>query len=207
MEFVPDGSGDLMETFGPEDVFAYIYAVLYTPGYRQRYVEQLRRSFPRIPLPPDLSLFTEMVRRGHELVSLHLLDRSPAGPAPSFPIRGSDLVTPGHPRYLPPGSLNPDGTSVLKRGRVYISSGGKTDPSQYFEGVSPEVWEFRVGGYRVCEKWLKDRRRRRLDLGEIRMYQRIVATLCSTIAIMSELDEIAPTWPLGAVEASSGAST
>jgi hypothetical protein len=207
MEFVADGSGDLMETFGPEDAYAYIYAVLYTPGYRQRYVEQLRRNFPHIPLPPGLSLFTKMVRRGHELVGLHLLDHSPTSPAPFFPARGSDLVARSHPHYLPPGGPDLNGGSTLKRGRVYISSGGKTGPAQYFDGVSPEIWEFRVGGYRVCEKWLKDRRRRKLDLGEIRMYQRIVATLGSTITIMSELDEIAPTWPLEAVGTKSGVAT
>lgn len=207
MEFVADGAGDLTETFGPEDVFAYIYAVLYTPGYRQRYVEQLRRNFPRIPLPPGIGLFTETVGRGHELVGLHLLDRSSTAPAPSFPVGGSNLVARGHPRYLPPESPDPDGSSTLKQGRVYISSGGKTGPAQYFDGVSPEAWEFRVGGYQVCEKWLKDRRRRELDLDEIRMYQRIVATLGSTVTIMSELDEIAPTWPLEAIGANSGVPT
>ena len=197
-EFVPDGTGDLEGTFGPEDVFAYIYAVLHTPGYRQRYVEQLRRDFPHVPLPLDIVFFAEMVRLGHELVGLHLLDKAPAAPEPSFPGRGADIVVAGHPRYMPPGAPDPEGGSTaLKRGRVYIS--GKGDgPAQYFEGVDPGVWEFRVGGYRVCEKWLKDRRKRKLDLGEIKLYQRMVATLGSTIAIMAQLDEIAPAWPLDA---------
>ena len=204
-QFVTDGAGDLEETFGPEDVYAYIYAVLHAPGYRQRYVEQLRRDFPHVPLPPDLALFAAMVRRGHELVGLHLLDRPPTAPVPSFPIRGTDVVAPGHPRYLPTGSPDPDESSEeLKRGRIYISSDDRSGPAQYFDGIAPEVWEFRVGGYQVCEKWLKDRRKRRLDLGEIKLYQRIVATLGSTITIMSELDEVAPTWPLETIEASSG---
>jgi hypothetical protein len=195
-EFVADGTGDLGETFGPEDVFAYIYAVLHTPGYRQRYLEQLRRDFPHIPLPFDMIFFAEMARRGHELVGLHLLDRAPSAPEPSFPVPGSDIVAAGHPRYVPPGSFSPNGESVeLKRGRVYIS-GDADGPAQYFDGITPEVWEFRIGGYQVCGKWLKDRRKRRLDLGEIRMYQRMIATLGSTIAIMAQLDEIAPTWPL-----------
>ena len=199
LEFIEDGPGDLKRDFGPEDVYAYIYAVLHTPGYRQRYVQQLQRSFPRIPLPPDLDLFTGMVIKGRQLVELHLLERVPAASAPSFPVRGSDLVSPGYPRYLPPGSRDPSNGEKLKWGRVYISSGdGKTEPAQYFEGVMPEVWAFRVGGYQVCEKWLKDRRKRKLSLGDIKMYGRIVATLGSTITIMSELDEIAFVWPLDA---------
>jgi len=40
---------------------------------------------------------------------------------------------------------------------VYINK------EQYFEGVPPEVWQFQVGGYQVCEKWLRDRRRRVLS--------------------------------------------
>jgi len=106
------------------------------------------------------------------------------------------MVVAGHPRYVPPGGPDPEGESTaLKEGRIYISAGGDGQ-AQYFEGVAPEVWEFRVGGYQVCQKWLKDRRKRKLDLGEIKMYQRMIATIGSTIAIMAELDEIAPTWPL-----------
>lgn len=197
LEFIGDGSGDLDRTFGPEDIFAYIYAILHTPGYRQRYVQQLRLDFPRIPLPPDLNFFADMVIRGRQLVELHLLDQVPATAPPSFPVRGSDVVAPAHPRYLRPGCPDPLSGEGLKRGRVYISSGkGKTEPAQYFDGVAPEVWAFRVGGYQVCEKWLKDRRKRKLTLGEIKMYGRIIATLGSTITIMSELDEIASSWPL-----------
>jgi hypothetical protein len=131
-------------------------------------------------------------------VGLHLLDRVPTSPEPSFPVRGTDIIVAGHPRSVPPGAPDPEGGSTeLKRGRVYIS--GKGDgPAQYFEGVAAEVWEFRVGGYQVCEKWLKDRRKRKLDLGEIKMYRRMIAVLGSTIAIMAQLDEIAPTWPLEA---------
>jgi hypothetical protein len=203
LEFVTDGTGDLKKAFGPEDAFAYIYAVLHTPGYRQRYIEQLRRDFPHIPLPPDLGFFAAMVGSGHKLVGLHLLDRPPTTPVPSFPVRGTDVVAPAHPRYLPPGSPDPSGSGELERGRVYISSGGaNAGPAQYFDGVPPEVWEFRVGGYQVCEKWLKDRRRRKLDLGEIKLYGRIAATFGSTITIMSELDGIAPVWPLEMVKAS-----
>lgn len=195
-EFVPDGIGDLEATFGPEDVFAYIYAVLHTPGYRQRYVEQLRRDFPHIPFPSNHAFFADMTRRGHELVGLHLLDVAPASPEPSFPVRGADFVAAGHPRYLPPAAPDPqDGSQELKRGRVYISA-SRDGPAQYFDGVDPEVWEFRVGGYRVCEKWLKDRRKRKLDLEEIKMYQRMIAIVGSTVAIMAQLDEVAPTWPL-----------
>ena len=46
---------------------------------------------------------------------------------------------------------------------------------QYFEGILPVVWEFRIGGYQVCEKWLKDRKGRTLEHDEIEHYQRTVS--------------------------------
>jgi len=64
------------------------------------------------------------------------------------------------------------------KGWVYINKG------QYFEGVRQEVWEFHIGGYQVCEKWLKDRRGRELSYDDIRHYQRIVVALGETGRLM-----------------------
>jgi len=200
LAFIDDGHGDLEHNFGPEDVFDYIYAVLHTPGYRQRYVELLQRNFPRIPLPPSLNLFTSLASKGEELVSIHLFDRVPSADMPSFPVAGPDIVESGHPRYLAPGEPDPSGSGPLSRGRVYISAEDRANDAsgQYFDDVSPEVWTFRVGGYQVCEKWLKDRKHRKLSLVDIKHYARIVATISQTISVMTELADLAPTWPLRA---------
>jgi hypothetical protein len=69
-------------------------------------------------------------------------------------------------------------------GRVYIN------PKQYFEGVLPVVWEFRIGGYQVCEKWLKDRKGRTLEHDEIEHYQRTVAALSETRTLMAQIDSL-----------------
>ena len=57
---MPDGRGDLDATFGPEDVFHYIYAVLHSPEYRRRYADFLKSDFPRVP-PRGRALFAELV--------------------------------------------------------------------------------------------------------------------------------------------------
>ena len=78
-------------------------------------------------------------------------------------------------------------------GRVYINR------KQYFEGILPVVWEFRIGGYQVCEKWLKDRRGRKLEHDEIEHYQHIVAALSETRTLMAEIDSLIHDhggWPL-----------
>ncbi len=115
-----------------------------------------------------------------------------------YPIPGEHLVERGHPRYLAPGDPDPTTGEPLTAGRVYISRpaprSGKQ--GQYFEGVPPEVWAFHVGGYQVCDKWLKDRRGRTLTFDDIDHYRRIVTALQATIRLMTEIDDAIPTWPL-----------
>jgi hypothetical protein len=208
LRFVPEGRGDLKETFGPEDAFHYIYAVLHSPTYRERYKEFLRIDFPRIPLTSDLELFEALCQKGADLVALHLLEpsygaaswnRNKAQPNPfhnvnvRYPVPGDDVVEKGHPKYIPPGERTPGSREPLQEGRVYINRG------QYFEGVPPEVWEFHVGGYQVCEKWLKDRRGRKLSYDDKEHYKKIVMALGETIRLMREIDEVIEQhggWPI-----------
>jgi len=206
LTFVPDGSGNLETTFGPEDVFYYVYATLHVPGYRHRYVELLRHDFPRIQLPPDHALFAALVAKGAELVGLHLLEMAPPPATLNFPIPGTNMVAAGHPQYLAPGDPDPSGSGKLDAGRVYISKdNAKTgERGQYLRGVPPDVWSFRVGGYRVCEKWLKDRRGQELTLADIQHYERVVAVLAQTVSIMGELDDLVPDWPLTTESAAVG---
>ena len=181
--FVPDGKGNLQETFGPEDVFAYMYAIFYSPTYRTRFAEFLKIDFPRLPLTSNVNLFRELCGLGERLVTLHLMEKFGKA-TPSYPIDGRHLVE--KVEYL---AL----TDQSDRGRVYINK------TQYFEGVPPEVWEFHVGGYQVCQKWLKDRKGRVLSFDDIKHYQRIVATLAETIQLMGQIDEVIEEhsgWPI-----------
>ncbi|MCH7527262.1 MAG: helicase [Planctomycetes bacterium] len=199
LSFVVEGTGDLKKTFGPEDVFNYIYAVFHSPTYRMRYAEFLRIDFPRVPLTADKKLLRALCSRGKELVALHLLESPKVSRSITrYPVPGDDRVAKGHPRYVPPGEAESGTGKPLKKGRVYISpdapkSGTK---GQYFEGVPPEVWEFHIGGYQVCEKWLKDRRGRNLSYDDLTHYQKVVVALKETIRLMEEIDAAVPDWPI-----------
>jgi len=181
LDFVRDGKGDLENTFGPEDVFHYMYAVFHSPTYRERYAEFLKIDFPRLPLTSDLDLFRALAEKGEELVALHLME-SP---------RLNDLITRFHGedsnevekvRYAE--------TSEERPGRVYINK------TQYFEGVEPDVWEFHIGGYQVLHKWLKDRKGRKLSFDDVYHYQKIVVALKETMRLMEEIDDLIPGWPI-----------
>ncbi len=162
----------------PEQIFHYLYAVLYSPTYREKYAEFLRLDFPRIPFTADPDLFKKIAELGERLVELHLL-RSPELDPPIARFQGE-----GDGKVIVSGKkgLRYDADSR----RVYINQ------SQYFEGVPPEVWAYRIGGYQVCHKWLKDRKDRTLTLDEIRTYCRIATALSKTIEIQSEIDELYP---------------
>ena len=194
-----EDAGDTAATFGPEDVFNYIYAVFHSPTYRQRYAQFLKIDFPKLPLTSDHVLFAALCALGAELVGLHLMESPELDHlVTSFPVPGSHVVEKGHPKYLAPGDPEPGTGNPLQRGRVYISKNNtKINTSgQYFDGVPPEIWDFRVGGYPVCEKWLKDRRGRALSHDDLLRYQKIVVALKETIRIMREIDAAIPQWPI-----------
>ncbi len=179
LEFVPDGRGNLTGNFGPEDVFHYTYAVFHSPAYRSRYAAFLKMDFPRLPLPGGREQFARLCALGAELTGLHLLESAPA-PQAHYPEAGANIVD--RPRYKPPTGQAP--------GRVYIND------TQYFEPVPPAVWEFQIGGYQVCEKWLKDRRGRTLHYDDIEHYRKITEAVRQTIRIMAEIDAAIPSWPM-----------
>lgn len=191
LAFVSDGKGDLKKSFGPEDIFNYAYAVFHCPTYRVRYAEFLKIDFPRLPLTSDTSLFSALCALGGELVALHLLESPQVSKfITSYPENGSNEVAPRHPKYLSSGEPEPGTGEPLKAGRVYINA------KQYFDRVPTEVWEFQVGGYQVCQKWLKDRKGRKLSHADLEHYQKVVVALHETIRLMSEIDAAIPAWPI-----------
>jgi predicted helicase len=199
LQFTSDAKGDLKKTFGPEDVFDYIYAVLHSPTYRTRYTEFLKSDFPRVPLTSDVKQFRVLSGLGAELVGLHLLESPKLGkPIARYPVTGPNIVEKGFPKYLAPGEPEPGKGTPLPAGRVYISkpetqSGAK---GQYFEGVPSEVWNFHIGGYQVCEQWLKDRRGRTLTYDDLEHYCKVVTALNETIRLMADIDTAIPKWPI-----------
>ena len=191
LRFVSDGKGDMRVTFGPEDVLHYIYAVFHSPTYRERYDQFLRADFPRVPIPDEASIFRALVRLGHRLTDIHLMNQNAPSPSPiGFPITGDNLIENAHPKYYAPDERPPGESEPLETGRVYISKSNKRSGKrgQYFDGISPEVWESRIGGYQPMEKWLKDRKGRPLSFDDLDHYRRIAASIEETILLMEEVD-------------------
>jgi predicted helicase len=169
-------SGNLTKHFTgfkakPEDIFHYAYAVFHSPSYRSRYAEFLKIDFPRLPLTSNLELFCSLARLGGELTALHLME------SPRLVQTITEFI----------GSRN---ISVEKlswsRDTVWVDKAQTTG----FRGVREPVWNFHIGGYKVCEKWLKDRKGRTLSKDDIAHYQKVVVALSETMRVMSEIDVV-----------------
>jgi len=188
LKFIPDGRGDLKKTFGPEDVFNYAYAVFHSQSYRERYIEFLKLDFPRVQITWQSDLFKKLCKLGNRLVELHTL-REAGDVEISFDVPGSNQVE--QAIYI--SKEQEDKAKGIRRGQVYINA------DQYFEGISPAVWQMRIGGYQVCEKWLKDRKGRTLTHDDIEHYQRTVSALAETRSLMAQIDALIADhggWPL-----------
>ena len=163
---------NLPEDISPEAILAYIYAILYSPTYRERYYEFLKYDFPRIPLPQDIDQFRTLATLGQRLIDSHLLKDvpRPEGAPTSHRFEG-------------------EGDGVVARVRY---EGGKIwiNPTQYFMDVPPDVWEYEIGAYQVCEKWLKDRKGEELGRAELQQYRGILVAIAETLAVMAEIDSV-----------------
>jgi hypothetical protein len=153
----------------PEDIFYYIYAIFHSPQYRQRYAEFLKIDFPRVPLTSNKQLFWDLATKGDRLVQLHLM-KATGTAISSYPIDGSNIVE----------QVKYNETQQ----QISINS------EQYFGDVPPHIWNFYIGGYQVCQKWLKDRKNRALNFDDLMHYQNIIAILGETITIMNDIDQI-----------------
>lgn len=156
-----------------EEIFYYIYAVLYSNIYRQKYQEFLKIDFPRVPFAKNYQLFQELAVLGNKLVDLHLL-KSPILENLTAKFYGQDN-----------GQMETQKYEADKK-RVYINA------EQYFEPVEKNVWEYLIGGYQVLGKWLKDKKGRNLSSDDIKHYCHIITALSKTVEIQKQIDKIYP---------------
>jgi len=156
-------------TFAPVDILDYIYAVLHSPTYREKYKEFLKIDFPRVPYPKDAATFWQLVKLGGTIRQIHLLE-SPTVEKyiTQYPMDGNNVVV--KPKY--------------ENGKVYIND------TQYFDNVPQVAWEFYIGGYQPAQKWLKDRKEIILEFDDILHYQKIIVALSETNRLMKEIDRI-----------------
>ena len=156
-------------SFAPIDILDYIYAVLHSPTYREKYIEFLKIDFPRVPYPKNKDTFWQLVKLGGEIRQIHLLESlTVENYITQYPKDGNNVVV--KPKY--------------ENGKVRINE------TQYFDNVPQIAWDFFIGGYQPAQKWLKDRKERTLEFDDILHYQKIIVALTETNRLMNEINKI-----------------
>ena len=158
--------------YSPEEILSYIYAVLHSPTYRQKYLDFLKIDFPRIPFVDERETFEALAALGWELMQAHLLKTIPD--ILTVDVTAGDFTV-EKPRYDP------------QHERLHINK------TQYFSPVPQDVWAFHIGGYQVLYTYLKSRKGRTLSLDEIENVQHIVNVLRFTI---DQMERIGACWKL-----------
>ena len=176
-------------TFAPIDILDYIYAVLHSPTYREKYKEFLKIDFPRVPYPKDKETFWQLVKLGGELRQIHLLESSTVDNfITQYPEDGDNVVR--KIRFIPYayGEALMDENGEINYpdylGAVFIND------TQFFANVPTSAWEFYIGGYQPAQKWLKDRKDRKLEFDDILHYQKIIVALTETDRLMQKINTI-----------------
>jgi predicted helicase len=155
-------------SFRPEpiEVFDYCYGILHDPVYRERFNEFLKRDFPRVPTIESEDMFCAYAAAGGRLRRLHLMqEKVPAALA----------VEPNAP-----GDMG-IGAAKYRDGALHLNA------SKRILGIAPEVWEYRIGGYQVLDKWLKSHRGESLTLGSFEHICNVAGVLAETIKVQEEL--------------------
>ncbi|MDD3536475.1 MAG: N-6 DNA methylase, partial [Candidatus Cloacimonetes bacterium] len=157
------------QAFQPEQLFYYVYAVLHSNLYRERFAQYLRLDFPRIPITEDYKLFRKISDYGKELSEIQLLQ----SPRLHKPIA----------RYQGIGSNDTieEIKYDAKKGTVRIN------PDKYFEGIKPELWDYQIGAYQVLHKYLKDRKGK--ELKDPVHYCQMVSALSLCLELQAKIDK------------------
>jgi predicted helicase len=168
---LPNLNAKIAPSTDERSIFNYVYAILHCPTYRSRYGNALRDSYPRIPPIMNSNLFVKLSQAGSELVSLHLME------SPQVNKHITDFI----------GARSPAVEKIaFKQNSVWLDKAETTG----FKGVSEAIWNFHIGGYQVCEKWLKDRKGQKLRKADIDHYQKIIVALNETIRLMKVIDDV-----------------
>jgi len=152
-----------------EAIFYYIYAVLNCPKYREGFAEQLQIDYPKVPFTNDYKLFKTISDIGKSLSDLHLLtSKDLSKPLTKFNGKGTNKVT----------GLNFKESDE----NLYIN------PTQYFTGISKEMWEWEVGKNKPIQRWIKNAKGKELGLSETIEFGKICTAIKLTFAKQIEID-------------------
>ena len=164
--FKETGLSKTSNEFTAKEIFYYIYAVLHSNSFRHKFGSVLKIDFPRVPFVNNKRIFKKLSGFGEQLTSYHTLNKKIKSKV-NFPEKGSNIID----------------KIKFSKNAIWINK------TQYFNGISADVWNFQVGGYMPAQKWLKSRKRKKLTYDELITYPTIIESIARTIEIQTKIDK------------------
>lgn len=169
----------ILKDKSPEQILAFIYANLFNPHYRTKYLEYLKIGFPRVNFEVSESEFNAYEKLGSKLISLHLLQNIPHDNTIKLEFRANA------------NNNNPSFTlTKLDKIPLYANEIITINKDLQISGISKEIYEFSIGGYKVLDKWLKYRVGRALSKAELEHLLNIAKIIKESLKIQKELSQI-----------------
>ena len=181
-KYIDNFHGNLFDTVGSLDILNYIYAIFYSSTFRKRYKDLLKVDYPRVPLTSKKELFIHLSRVGEQLIKNHLMKDCVdlSSTKVSFTGEGDNIIQ----------NIN---SKSYKNEKLYINK------TQFFDHIPEKVYTFTIGGYKICEKWLKDRKGKHINEEDISYYIKIIVCIRKTLTYIEEIDQIIEKysgWPI-----------
>ncbi len=179
--FTPKFRKFINEKYGnvkPEEILGYIYAILFHREYRKKYFDFLKIDFPKIPFVDKKEDFLKFGKLGIKLYNLHLYDLTNLS---SDKINLEDV---GEPIFKDAKNKNEKIEKINyneNKKELFINK------SLYFKNVSKEVWEYKIGGYQVLDKYLKSHKNENIDYSH---FENVIKILTKSLEIESEISKL-----------------
>ncbi|WP_432631516.1 type ISP restriction/modification enzyme [Brachyspira sp.] len=166
-EFINKKYGEIK----PEKILGYIYAVLFHKEYRKKYFDFLKIDFPKIPFVESKEDFLKFAKLGEELYNLHL---------------GNSKIQKevGEPMFEDNKNKNETISKINyneNEKKLFVNE------SLYFKNVDKEVWEYKIGGYQVLDKYLKSHKNENIDYEH---FENVIKILSVSIDIEAEISKL-----------------
>ncbi|EOB2210560.1 type ISP restriction/modification enzyme [Campylobacter upsaliensis] len=166
----------ILKDKSPEEILAFIYANLYNPKYRSKYLEYLKIGFPKVSFEVSVKEFERFEKLGSELIKLHLMQEIPQDEIDFIFLKESKKPNFKIAKYQE--------KERFVENKIILNEDLAISP------IDAEIWNYTIGGYQVLKQWLKYRKDYVCTKEELEHLLKICKILKKTIEIQGKLSEI-----------------
>ncbi|EJI2247206.1 N-6 DNA methylase [Campylobacter coli] len=165
----------ILKDKSPEEILYFIYANLYNPRYREKYLEYLKTGFARINFEVEQKTFDDFATLGKKLVELHLFKRDLKDEIDFIFLKEDKKANFKIEKYQEKDRFLDN--------KIILNEDLAISP------ISAEIWQFTIGGYQVIKQWLKYRNDYECSKEELEHLLKMCKVIKETINLQKELND------------------